>query len=59
MKTKLLTLALGAAAVATAGSSASAATLDDVKAKGFMQCGVSTGVPGFAFTDANGDWQGL
>ncbi len=59
MKTKLLTLALGAAAVATAGSSASAATLDDVKAKGFMQCGVSTGVPGFAFTDANGDWQGF
>jgi general L-amino acid transport system substrate-binding protein len=59
MKIKLLTLALGAAAVATAGSYASAATLDDVKAKGFMQCGVSTGVPGFAFTDANGDWQGF
>lgn len=59
MKTKLLTLALGAAAVATAGTGASAATLDDVKAKGFMQCGVSTGVPGFAFTDANGDWQGF
>ena len=59
MKTKLLTLALGAAAVATAGTTASAATLDDVKAKGFMQCGVSTGVPGFAFTDANGDWQGF
>ena len=59
MKTKLLTLALGAAAVATIGTSASAATLDDVKAKGFMQCGVSTGVPGFAFTDAAGDWQGF
>ncbi|MEP1206046.1 MAG: amino acid ABC transporter substrate-binding protein [Rhizobiaceae bacterium] len=59
MKTKLLTLALGAAALATASASASAATLDDVKAKGFMQCGVSTGVPGFAFTDANGDWQGF
>ncbi len=59
MKIKLLTLALGAAAVATVGTSASAATLDDVKAKGFMQCGVSTGVPGFAFTDDNGDWQGF
>ena len=59
MKTKLLTAALGAAAVATIGTTASAATLDDVKAKGFMQCGVSTGVPGFAFTDANGDWQGF
>ena len=59
MKTKLLTFAFGAAALATASTSASAATLDDVKAKGFMQCGVSTGVPGFAFTDANGDWQGF
>ena len=59
MKTKLLTLALGAAAVATVSTGAYAATLDDVKAKGFMQCGVSTGLPGFSFTDANGDWQGF
>ncbi len=59
MKTKLLTLALSAAAFATVATGASAATLDDVKAKGFMMCGVSTGVPGFAFTDDNGDWQGF
>ncbi len=37
---------------------AEAGTLDDVKAKGFVQCGVSTGVAGFAFTDDKGDWQG-
>lgn len=36
-----------------------AGTLDDVKAKGFLQCGVSTGVAGFAFTDDAGDWQGF
>ncbi len=59
MKTKLLTLALGAAAFATVSTAASAGTLDDVKAKGFVQCGISTGFPGFAFTDANGDWQGF
>lgn len=59
MKTKLLQLALGAAAFATASTGVSAATLDDVKAKGFLQCGVSTGVPGFAFTDDAGDWQGF
>ena len=59
MKTRLLSLALGAAAVATMATGATAATLDDVKAKGFMQCGVSTGVPGFAFTDDAGDWQGF
>jgi general L-amino acid transport system substrate-binding protein len=58
MKTKLLTLALGTAALAFSAT-ANAATLDDVKAKDFLQCGVSTGFPGFAFTDDNGDWQGF
>ena len=38
---------------------AAAGTLDDVKAKGFVQCGVSTGVAGFASTDANGEWDGF
>ena len=38
---------------------AAAGTLDDVKAKGFVQCGVSTGIAGFAFTDANGEWDGF
>ncbi len=49
-------------AVAAAGlvaGVASAGTLDDVRAKGFVQCGVSTGVAGFAFTDANGEWDGF
>ncbi|MDH3666997.1 MAG: amino acid ABC transporter substrate-binding protein [Paracoccaceae bacterium] len=49
-------------AVAAAGMMAgvaSAGTLDDVRAKGFVQCGVSTGVAGFAFTDANGEWDGF
>ena len=59
MKTKLLTLALGAAAIATVNTGASAATLDDVKAKGFLQCGVSTGVAGFAFIDVREEhWTG-
>ena len=46
------------AAMAVAGT-AGAATVDDVRAKGFVQCGVSTGVPGFSFTDEKGDWQGF
>jgi general L-amino acid transport system substrate-binding protein len=37
----------------------SAGTLDDVKAKGELACGVSTGSPGFSFPDANGRWQGF
>ncbi|GGA31383.1 amino acid ABC transporter substrate-binding protein [Neptunicoccus cionae] len=47
-----------AAATMTAGF-ASAGTLDDVKAKGFLQCGVSTGLTGFSAADANGNWDGF
>ena len=49
-------------AVAAAGlmvGTAGAGTLDDVRAKGFVQCGVSTGLAGFAFTDENGVWDGF
>jgi general L-amino acid transport system substrate-binding protein len=51
---------LGAvAAVTLVAGGAAAGTLDDVKAKGFVQCGVSTGLAGFAFTDASGEWDGF
>ncbi len=51
---------LGALTVAgMAAGLASAGTLDDVKAKGFLQCGVSTGLVGFAAPDANGNWEGF
>ncbi len=33
--------------------------MDDVKARGVLKCGVSTGVPGFGFTDDSGNWQGF
>jgi general L-amino acid transport system substrate-binding protein len=51
---------LGAVTVAglTAGI-ASAATLDDVQARGVLNCGVNTGLVGFANPDANGEWQGF
>lgn len=38
---------------------ASAATLDDVRARGELNCGVNTGLAGFAAPDANGHWIGL
>ncbi|MEL6608610.1 MAG: amino acid ABC transporter substrate-binding protein [Pseudomonadota bacterium] len=51
---------LGALTVAgLAAGAASAATLDDVQARGTLNCGVTTGVPGFAEPDANGVWQGF
>ena len=51
---------LGALTVAglTAGAAA-AATLDDVKARGVLNCGVSTGLVGFAAPNANGEWEGF
>lgn len=53
-------LFLGAvAAVGLAAGAAGAATLDDVKAKGFVQCGISTGLAGFSYTDENGEWRGF
>ncbi|WP_417729027.1 amino acid ABC transporter substrate-binding protein [Roseovarius sp.] len=54
------TVFLGALTVAglAAGASA-AATLDDVKARGKLNCGVTTGLVGFAAPDANGVWEGF
>jgi len=51
-------LAFGAAAV-LAASAASAATLDDVRERGELLCGVSTGLAGFAAPDDAGNWAGL
>jgi general L-amino acid transport system substrate-binding protein len=35
------------------------ATMDDVKARGHVNCGVTTGLAGFAAPDANGVWDGF
>jgi len=59
MNKKIVSAALGVAALGIAASGASAATLDDVKAKGFVQCGVSQGLPGFSNPDSAGNWTGL
>ncbi len=68
-------LALAAAACAGTGTASESApmatpgagidrstatpTLDGVRRKGFVQCGVSTGIAGFSTTDAQGQWRGL
>ncbi len=39
--------------------SALAATLDNVKKKGFVQCGVSQGLAGFSSPDAKNNWTGI
>lgn len=50
----LAAVCLGASATAEAG-----ATLDAVKRKGYVQCGVSDGLPGFSYADAKGRFKGL
>ncbi len=53
-------LFLGALTVAGLCAAASAAaTLDDVRARGKLICGVNTGLTGFAAPDANGVWKGF
>lgn len=59
MKRTLLSLALGTAVSLAGISAASAGTLDDVKSKGFIQCGVSQGLIGFSNPDDKNNWNGL
>lgn len=55
MAKRILTALIGAAVMGIGAQAASATTLSDVKAKGFLQCGVNTGLTGFASPDASGD----
>ncbi len=54
LKPLILASVFGLSAVA-----ASAATLDDVKAKGFIQCGSNPGLTGFGVPDDQGNWTGF
>lgn len=56
---KITSTLLISSVLAVAATSVSADTLDSVKSKGFLQCGVSTGLPGFSNADEEGNWQGL
>jgi len=56
---KKLSLIAAGVAVLAAASAAQAGTLEDVRAKGFIQCGVSQGLPGFSNADDSGKWTGL
>ncbi len=59
MKSKKLVAVFAAILSLSIYGAASAATMDDVKAKGFVQCGINTGLVGFAFADDAGNWKGF
>ena len=56
IKIRSLILALAGFAIAGPGQ---AGTLEDVRARGHLQCGINTGLAGFAFTDDQGNWRGF
>ena len=58
-KKALFTATTLATALVASATTVQAATLDDVKARGTLTCGVSTGLAGFSEKDANGNWSGL
>ncbi|MDA0983340.1 MAG: amino acid ABC transporter substrate-binding protein [Proteobacteria bacterium] len=55
---RLIPLAAGAALLCS-GAAFAQGTLEAVQKKGFVQCGVSTGLAGFSQPDSKGIWKGL
>jgi general L-amino acid transport system substrate-binding protein len=58
---KTLSVLTGAfvATAVTATAAMAASTLDTVKSRGELLCGVSAGLPGFSLPDEKGNWTGL
>ena len=50
---------LAAALLLVCASAAAQSTLDAVRKKGFVQCGVNTGLAGFSQPDSKGVWRGI
>ncbi|MCH7882333.1 MAG: amino acid ABC transporter substrate-binding protein [Proteobacteria bacterium] len=56
---KIITSTVMLASLLAISANTSAATLDDVVGKGYVQCGVSQGLPGFSNFDDKGNWSGV
>jgi len=56
---QLLRASALACSLLPAGLASAGATLDAVKGKGYLQCGVNTSLPGFSNADDKGNWTGL
>ncbi|MEH6575636.1 MAG: amino acid ABC transporter substrate-binding protein [Amphritea sp.] len=53
------TLITASALMVAVSGSVMAGTLDTVKERGAVQCGVTSGVPGFSVPDDKGNWKGI
>ena len=57
--TSMKILGLATAAVLTASQAFAGATVDEIKSRDVVRCGVSTGLAGFSIADSQGNWTGL
>ncbi|WIY54092.1 amino acid ABC transporter substrate-binding protein [Devosia sp. YIM 151766] len=58
MRKALVSMAI-AVSMGLGAAAAQAAILDDVRAKGYIQCGVTSGVAGFSALDSTSGWAGI
>lgn len=58
-KMMIATLAAASVLLAVANQAHAGATLDAVQKKGFVQCGISDGLPRFSYADADGKFSGI
>ena len=58
-KMGLIAATTAAMTISFSGAAMSADTLSAVKERGFVQCGVTTGVPGYSNPDNKGKWKGM
>ena len=54
-----LALLFGTCAVAQTAIPVPGPTVEGIKARGQLLCGIDTGIPGFAFQDSSGAWKGF
>ena len=59
MQTKLSVMSIALLGLAVSAQANASSTLDTVKARGQLICGVNTAAPGFSSVDSKGNWTGL
>jgi len=59
LKRGLLAAAMAVTALVTAAPASAGPVADAIRARGVLNCGINTGVAGFALPDSRGEWQGL
>lgn len=59
LKQGLVAAALAVSAFLGAAPAIAGPVMDGIRARGVLNCGINTGVAGFALPDSRGEWQGL